>query len=252
MAINTDANRDQATYNVIGEHIQDKLHELINEKDVMGKSEGLTKVLQWYDETKQHVNNTQEQFAYVQNPKEVIDLAYSVKKLGKEGFISKFATLLAKRMVEEVKIPFVEMTLDKIRIETKGKQQQVKIKNFETKVGPLRPVVEIVYTAFAVPHTSKVKFQIDATVKIPEMEFYVTPKELGIQSGKLSAKLNLSVLEAGVDSIKIKRPRLLGKKEFDVDLSGHKISMKNSKKCAHCHTPNPASANFCCQCGKSF
>lgn len=251
MAINTSP-RSGDFADEVGRQLHDKLHEIIKENNLMKSSESLRKVTGWYDETEQKLAGIpKEQLRYMPDSGEMMDLAYSVK-MGRDSFVSTFATLLVKKIVEHANIPFVEMSLDEIRIRTEGKQKQVEIKNFEAKLKPIRPVAEILFQASGIPQTIEVKFQIDANVKIPDMEFYGITQEGEIQIGRLFADFKLSLLEVDVDSKKFNAARPLGEKEFEMDLKGYKFSRLHSKECPHCSTANPAHASYCGECGKAL
>lgn len=156
---------------------------------------------------------------------------------------------MVRKIIEHVHIPFVELTLDEIRVRTDGKQKSVELDKVEVKLHPIKPVVEIEFEMFGVTEKIEVKFQIDADVKISKMGFYSDGEGADIKFGKMLAIISLSLVETDINSMKIKKGKHLGTRKFKTDLKGHRFSRLHSIKCLSCGSINPANAHFCGECG---
>lgn len=236
----------------IGQQLHEKLDDIVKKNNIIRESGNFEKIVGWYDNAKKSLDSIpQEQLSYMPDPAEMFNLAYEATQ-GRDDFLSKVANIMVKKIIEHVRIPFVELTLDEVRVRTEGKQKSVELDKVEAKLRPIKPVVEIEFEAFGVPEKTEIKFQIGAEVKIPKMGFYSDGEEAEIKFGKMVAIMNLSLIETDVNSLKIKSVKSLGDGRFSIDLKGHRFSRWHSKECPHCGTANPADANFCGECGKGL
>jgi hypothetical protein len=238
--------RPRAILDDVEKQLFDTIHDTINNNELL-QSESFSKVSALYDEAERSLDTIKEQQSYLPDTDEIIDLVHSVKK-GRGSFVSTLATMLAKKMVEHVKVPFVEITLDEIRVRTEGRQKKIEIKNMDTALFTINPIATVTFQAFGVPQVLEAKFQIDASVRIPEMFFSGTPEEADIDIGRMIFDLKLSLLEIDIDGGKIRTGKTLGERQIEVDLKGHKFSRQHSTKCSNCGTPNPSQVDFCCEC----
>ena len=115
-------------------------------------------------------------------------------------FITNITRQHFEKFLENLKNPFVNLSIENWKIETKRTTQQIECDlMFELKKDMKQPVVKIILKPPIVKNPLlKIKFRIDGEGRIAGMKISYTRKKLKIALGELSAKLNIIITEIKV------------------------------------------------------
>lgn len=135
---------------------------------------------------------------------------------GRDEFFSSVANKVVSKLMTEVKVPFLDLTIDDMEIKTKTKRGV----KFSVQLGSktIKPFIRVLSVINEVKSTLlKIKFKIDISTGLEDCQILTEKTETKI-SGKLYVKMKLSLDKGETPIGALDKDVVLGEKTFDVQL----------------------------------
>lgn len=144
----------------------------------------------------------------------------------KDEFLSNVANTVITRLMEHVSIPYVNLVIDEIRIVTSGKKSNVKF-NASFEIDSLKPYIELVQVVNGVPTKTLVKtvFQLYSKGSLIDAHIQFKNNSKIINFNELNLHFEISIIQIGVLGFKYDKPRILGEKDYTLNLSSHDLQI---------------------------
>ncbi len=206
----------------LAERILGKLQEVL--ANTLGNSENLKQSEQFASLLKEcrrytiNPNGITEAQKLVGEIKDTADILNAAKR-GRDEFFSTIANKMVERMMKDISVPFLDLTITNIEIKTRGKEEGVKF-DIHIFSKTIKPFVQFVLVSPSVglkKNILKISFQIEFNVGLSDCKIMSDKKEKKV-SGNLDTTLRalITKLETPVGSVDTSIN--LGQKDFEVEL----------------------------------
>jgi len=167
---------------------------------------------------------TSENVTQIENVQEASGWYKSIKD--KDEFLSNVANSVITRLMEHVSIPFVNLIIDEIRLNTSESESNVKF-NVSFDIDPIKPYIEFVQVVNgkATKTILKTVFQIDCKGSLIDAQIQFKDNSKTLNLNELKLNFDISIIETSVLGIKHELSRVLGTEEYTLDLSSHYLQI---------------------------
>jgi hypothetical protein len=167
---------------------------------------------------------TSENVTQIENVQEASGWHKSIKD--KDEFLSNVANSVITRLMDHASIPFVNLIIDEIRLNTSESEPNVKF-NVSFETDPIKPYIEFVKVVNGVPTITLVKtvFQIVCNGSLIDTEIQFKDNSKILNLNELKLNFEISIIKIGVMGIQHEQSRILGTKEYTLDLSSHSLQI---------------------------
>lgn len=143
----------------------------------------------------------------------------------KDEFLSNVANTVITRLMENVSIPYVNLVIDKIQIVTSGKKSNVKF-NASFEIDSLKPYIELVQVVNGKSQSIvKTVFQLYSKGSLIDAQILFKENSRTIHLEELTLHFEISIIQIGVLGSKYDKPRILGEKDYTLNLSSHDLQI---------------------------
>jgi hypothetical protein len=141
-------------------------------------------------------------------------------KKERDNFLSKAAGTMVTRLMEKSSVPFVNLVFDELTTKTTDKEPNVKF-NLSFKMHSLKPYLEFVKVVNGKATKTLVKtvFEISSSAVLKNAKIILNENSKSINQGQLGIQFEISIIQVGVLGFRFESPRVLGQKDFKLDLS---------------------------------
>ena len=138
----------------------------------------------------------------------------------RDEFLSNIANNLVSKLIEKSSIPFVDLIVGEIRVNTSNKDPSIKF-NASFTIRSLKPYIKLVKCEDGIPTETLLKtvFQIDSDGTMTDIQIQFKEKTKVITSGKLNLEITLSMIAFNAIGLSSNKQITLRKQKYSIDLS---------------------------------
>jgi len=142
----------------------------------------------------------------------------------RDEFMSNLANKMVSTLFEKSSIPFVNLVIDKIRINTSNNEPGIKF-NLSFNTDPLKPYIKFVKCENEIPTETifKTIFQIDSCGVITDAQIELRENARVLKTGKLNLHVKFSIIDFDFAPLSSKKQIVLYEKDFPVDLTSKEL-----------------------------